>query len=457
MAWEAVGLAVDLAVEGGGLLALHDTPGDPGQAREGEAGGDGGHVEDRRIPGLHDPRVEGGVDEVRLAPVELVVEGAVGLDPRQAIGRDRVDGQLGVEVAGLEPRAGRDRDRGEGPEAEQPGGRPRESEPAAEGGQRSLVISHRPPPGARAGSRRPARSRIGEGRPSFRRRAAITTSSTLERGSWCSSQHPETISPRDTTLPALPARRRRTANSLGRSGRTTPSRRTSWRPESISRSPIRRTVGSSPGPPARQGPDAGHELLHREGLDQVVVAARVEAGDPVADLVPGGQEEHRNPHAPGRARPGGARGSPRRAASGRGSPRRSAPHPGAPRRPGRRTRRRPRSPGSGASARSRGGARAGPRRRAPAWCPSLACKSHSDSAADAQGTRSTGVPSSRKVRLGRQVIEEALSVLDVRSSTPASLDAAWLRPVGARRLSLRSSSPRALILTHPERPRDESW
>ncbi len=35
-----------------------------------------------------------------------------------------------------------------------------------------------------------------------------------------------------------------------------------------------------------------HQLLQAERLGHVVVAARGEAGDPVVDAVPGGQEQH---------------------------------------------------------------------------------------------------------------------------------------------------------------------
>ncbi len=44
---------------------------------------------------------------------------------------------------------------------------------------------------------------------------------------------------------------------------------------------------------AQQGAQPGEQLLHVEGLDQVVVGAGVQAGDPVRDLHPGGEHQHR--------------------------------------------------------------------------------------------------------------------------------------------------------------------
>ena len=59
--------------------------------------------------------------------------------------------------------------------------------------------------------------------------------------------------------------------------------------------PTARTGAGSPraGGPARERPEAGRELLVGERLDEIVVGAGVEAGDPVADRVAGGEHEDR--------------------------------------------------------------------------------------------------------------------------------------------------------------------
>ncbi len=44
---------------------------------------------------------------------------------------------------------------------------------------------------------------------------------------------------------------------------------------------------------AQQGAHARHQLAQREGLDEVVVGARVEAGDAVVDLPARGEHQHR--------------------------------------------------------------------------------------------------------------------------------------------------------------------
>ena len=46
-----------------------------------------------------------------------------------------------------------------------------------------------------------------------------------------------------------------------------------------------------------EGAQPGEELREREGLGQIVVGARVEAGDPILDGVARGQHEHRRPAA----------------------------------------------------------------------------------------------------------------------------------------------------------------
>src|SRR5437764_8471921 len=47
--------------------------------------------------------------------------------------------------------------------------------------------------------------------------------------------------------------------------------------------------GAATGPP-EQGPYTGQQLIQGERLEQVVVGAGVEAGDPIGDLGPGGEE-----------------------------------------------------------------------------------------------------------------------------------------------------------------------
>ena len=49
--------------------------------------------------------------------------------------------------------------------------------------------------------------------------------------------------------------------------------------------------------PANQRPQPRKELCEREGLGQVVVGARVETGDPVADPVASRQHQYRRPDA----------------------------------------------------------------------------------------------------------------------------------------------------------------
>ncbi len=66
------------------------------------------------------------------------------------------------------------------------------------------------------------------------------------------------------------------------------------------------------GAAAQQGADAGEQLVQLERLDQVVVGARVQAGDPVADRVAGGEHQDRGgvprtPDAAGRGQPVHAR------------------------------------------------------------------------------------------------------------------------------------------------------
>ncbi len=51
-------------------------------------------------------------------------------------------------------------------------------------------------------------------------------------------------------------------------------------------------LGAATGP-TQQRPDTGDQLLVRERLDQVVVGARLEPGDPVAHRVARGQHQHR--------------------------------------------------------------------------------------------------------------------------------------------------------------------
>ena len=46
------------------------------------------------------------------------------------------------------------------------------------------------------------------------------------------------------------------------------------------------------GRPALQSPQAGQQLTEVERLDQVVVGALVQAGDPVAGAVPGREHQH---------------------------------------------------------------------------------------------------------------------------------------------------------------------
>ena len=45
--------------------------------------------------------------------------------------------------------------------------------------------------------------------------------------------------------------------------------------------------------PAQEGAEAGQQLRQGEGLDQVVVGARIESLDPVVDGVAGRQHQHR--------------------------------------------------------------------------------------------------------------------------------------------------------------------
>jgi hypothetical protein len=68
--------------------------------------------------------------------------------------------------------------------------------------------------------------------------------------------------------------------------------------ECVSGSSLSPPDSSAPSEPLRRRSlEPRHELDEREWLREVVVAARVEAGDAVDDRVTGGQEEHRRPHA----------------------------------------------------------------------------------------------------------------------------------------------------------------
>ena len=109
---------------------------------------------------------------------------------------------------------------------------------------------------------------------------------------------------------------------------------------------------------AQHGADAGVELVELERLDQVVVGAGVEAGDPVAARVAGGEHDHRRRIVAGA---GGAQhrepvGSDRRrrparaAGRGRAAPGRSARSPACRRRRRRRAPSRRRSPRGAAPA-----------------------------------------------------------------------------------------------------------
>ncbi len=62
--------------------------------------------------------------------------------------------------------------------------------------------------------------------------------------------------------------------------------------------PLEGGAGAAP----QHGPQPGHQLLHGERLDQVVVAAPRQARDPVGDAVARGEEHHRH-HRPGGAQP----------------------------------------------------------------------------------------------------------------------------------------------------------
>ena len=75
-----------------------------------------------------------------------------------------------------------------------------------------------------------------------------------------------------------------------------PARHTWWRSSSISRSRyLRRVVLLAAGlRAAEQRTDAQRQLLERERLGHVVVAAADEAGDAVILGVAGGQEDHRD-------------------------------------------------------------------------------------------------------------------------------------------------------------------
>ena len=76
-------------------------------------------------------------------------------------------------------------------------------------------------------------------------------------------------------------------------------RRTSRVSSSIVRSadlehgPLEGGAGAAP----QHGPQPGHQLLHRERLDQVVVAAPGQPRDPVGDAVARGEEHHRHHRA----------------------------------------------------------------------------------------------------------------------------------------------------------------
>ena len=51
--------------------------------------------------------------------------------------------------------------------------------------------------------------------------------------------------------------------------------------------------------PAQQGPQAGQQLLEREGFREIVVGAAVEAGDPIGELAARREHEHRHHIAAG--------------------------------------------------------------------------------------------------------------------------------------------------------------
>ena len=75
-------------------------------------------------------------------------------------------------------------------------------------------------------------------------------------------------------------------------------------PEHLARDRIQRQVGElqllhAPGRTAEQRAQAREQLLQREGLHQVVVGARVEAGNAVADRASGRQHQDRHGRALG--------------------------------------------------------------------------------------------------------------------------------------------------------------
>ena len=228
------------------------------------------------------------------------------------------------------------------------GGRGDQHDPAGQGAEE---VRHRrcSRPRARCGSR-PAAA------PSLARTWATCTSTVRVPACDAYPQTPASSSSRVKTRPGRPSRCPSRSNSVGVRVSGAPSTVTRRRAGSSSSGPsvadpaaVRR-----PGGPAQQRPDPGDQLARAERLGHVVVAAQLQAEDPVDLVVAGGEEDDRRPVAVLRAAAGRSRCPPGRAARCPGCRRPAAAGGRRPARRSRRARRARRSrPGSGRAGRGR--------------------------------------------------------------------------------------------------------
>ena len=123
------------------------------------------------------------------------------------------------------------------------------------------------------------------------------TRTTLVNGSVFSSQAFSRSCSAETTAPSLRISTSRTANSLGASWTSLPSRKTSRRLGSSLIPARSRTGGSGTRRTAAEGTHAGGQLAEGERLGQVVVGADLQALDTVADVAGGGEHQHAGGHA----------------------------------------------------------------------------------------------------------------------------------------------------------------
>ena len=94
-------------------------------------------------------------------------------------------------------------------------------------------------------------------------------------------------------MPRWRSRYTSSSNSVVESCTGSPARRTLRLSRSTSMSPACSVVGAPCAATAQLGAHPRQQLRQREGLDQVVHRAGVEARDAILDLAPGGQHDHR--------------------------------------------------------------------------------------------------------------------------------------------------------------------